>query len=117
MVSVEVFSVLLPLGKCCSHANFAFYFVVFFFKSIFIYLDKCSSMYYDKTSIFKSTEGSTELLYRPCLFFCFFFSGKSLKVCSLSTLIFRGLTRDSFLSSMHIHCEKEGKLRYRTAKV
>ena len=36
--------------------------------------------------------------------FADFFLGKSLKICSRSILIFRGLTCDFFSSSVHFYC-------------
>ena len=41
-----------------------------------------------------------------------FFLRKKSKICSRSILIFRGLTCDFFLSSVHFSCYKEGKLHY-----
>ena len=75
MVSVEVFSVLLPLGKCCSHANFAFYFVVFFsnlFSFNWINVVRCIMIKHQFLRVLNSYIG---LAY----FFVFFFQEKALK--------------------------------------
>ena len=72
MVSVEVFSVLLPLGKCCSHANFAFYFVVFFsnlFSFNWINVVRCIMIKHQFLRVLNSYIG---LAY----FFVFFFRKK-----------------------------------------
>ena len=50
-------------------------------------------------------------------FFFFFFSGNSIEICSRSVFIFRGLTFDFFISSVHFLCNKKGKFHYRTAKM
>ena len=39
-----------------------------------------------------------------------FFSGKRFKFCSRSVLIFRGLTCDYFLSSVHFYCLRQAPL-------
>ena len=44
------------------------------------------------------------------------FFRKSLKICSGSNLLFRGLTFDFYPSSIRFLCEKEGKLHHRTQK-
>ena len=67
-------------------------------------------------AVFKSNERSKDSYIGLADFFVVFFSGESLKVCSRSILIFRGLTCD-FLSSVHFYCLKEGKLQYRTAQL
>ena len=61
--------------------------------------------------VFKSNERN-EYSYRGL---ADFFSGEILKICSRSIFIFRGLTCNYFLSSVHFFCWKEGKIYYRTA--
>ena len=46
-------------------------------------------------------------LVSPIKVLLIFFSGKSFKICSRSIMIFRGLTCDFFLSSVHFHCKRK----------
>ena len=80
MVSVEVFSVLLPLGKCCSHANFAFYFVVFFSNLFsFIWINVVLSIMI-KHQFLRVLKGVLNSYIGLAYFFVvFFFQEKALK--------------------------------------
>ena len=51
--------------------------------------------------LLKSNESSEYSYVGLGVFFWFFFSGNSLKICSRSILIFRGLSSDFFSSSVH----------------
>ena len=54
--------------------------------------------------VIKSNERSEYCYIGLADFFLIFYSGKSLKICSLSIWIFRGLICDFLLSSVHFYC-------------